>query len=103
MLLELPDSLVVTSVDAEKHGLVGALARDSSELVALTLWLMAERARGASSPWATLLHTLPEATASPILWEDQVLCGGVETAATACTAGRTALAVILRLLHSAFG
>lgn len=72
MLLELPDSLVVTSIDAEKHELVGPVAAEVSQLIGITLWLMAERAKGSESAWAQLLQTLPDSTASPILWEDQV-------------------------------
>lgn len=72
VLLELPESLAVTSIDAEKQELVGPIAGQVSQLIGLTLWLMAERAKGAASPWVTLLQTLPESTASPILWEDQV-------------------------------
>jgi histone-lysine N-methyltransferase SETD3 len=92
VLLELPDKLAVTAVDAESHELVGPVAKGCSELVALTLWLMAERAKGAGSAWSQLLHTLPETTASPILWEDQVwLClqwgGGVWRAARADIGG----------------
>lgn len=87
MLLQLPDSLVITSIDAEKHELVGPIAAEVSQLIGLTLWLMAERAKGGASAWAQLLQTLPDSTASPILWEDQVgavhLCGCVFVAA--CT------------------
>lgn len=69
--LEIPESLAVTAIDAEKHELVGPVAKECSELVALTLWLMAERAQGSGSQWCQLLQTLPDSTASPILWEDQ--------------------------------
>jgi hypothetical protein len=48
-LLWLPEALAITSVDAEAHPVVGAAARESSPLVALALWLMAERAAGAAS------------------------------------------------------
>lgn len=72
VLLELPDSLVVTSIDAEKHELVGPIAAEVSQLIGITLWLMAERAKGSESAWVQLLQTLPDSTASPILWEDQV-------------------------------
>lgn len=75
VLLELPESLAVTSIDAEKHELVGPVAAEVSQLIGITLWLMAERAKGADSSWAQLLQTLPDTTASPILWEDQVRPG----------------------------
>jgi len=71
VLLEIPESLAVTAIDAEKHELIGPIAKECSELVALTLWLMAEKAQGAQSAWSQLLQTLPDSTASPILWEDQ--------------------------------
>ncbi len=71
VLLEIPESLCVTSIDAEQHELVGSVAKDCSELVGLTLWLMAERAKGPASAWCQLLHTLPYTTSSPVLWEDQ--------------------------------
>ncbi len=58
--LTIPEKLAVTSVDAEAHPLVGALAREcGSELVALSLWLLAERAAGQASQHAGLLATLP--------------------------------------------
>lgn len=46
------------------------------ELVALAMWLMAERAAGAAggagaSAYAPLLAALPHATDSPILWDDK--------------------------------
>ncbi|KAF8071199.1 setd3 [Scenedesmus sp. PABB004] len=69
-VLEVPEALVVTAVDAEQHALVGRVAAGTSELVGLALWLMAERAAGGASPWAALLATLPDASASPILWEE---------------------------------
>lgn len=71
VLLEIPERLCVTSIDADKHELVGAVAKDCSELVGLTLWLMAERAEGPASSWCQLLQTLPDTTLSPILWADQ--------------------------------
>lgn len=40
--------MCITSVDAVQHEVVGGVAAESSELVALTLWLMAERAAGAA-------------------------------------------------------
>jgi histone-lysine N-methyltransferase SETD3 len=49
----------ITQLDAEKHELVGEIAANSSELVALTLWLLAERAKGAQSQWSSLLASLP--------------------------------------------
>lgn len=70
VLLQLPEAVAVTSVDAEAHPLVGPVAKECSELIALALWLLAEREAGTSSQWAPLLHTLPEATNSPILWDD---------------------------------
>lgn len=70
VLLVVPEELAITSVDAEKHPLVGPVAQQCSELVALTLWLLAERAQGPDSKYTALLATLPEATLSPILWTD---------------------------------
>lgn len=70
VVLSIPESLAVTSVDAERHTLVGPVAQSCSELVALTLWLLAERSVGAESSWAPLLATLPLTSASPILWDD---------------------------------
>jgi hypothetical protein len=86
VLLQLPESLAVTSIDAEKHELVGPIAAGVSQLIGITLWLMAERAKGAGSAWATLLQTLPDSTASPILWEDQV-GGGLWVVGCVCGGG----------------
>ncbi len=71
--MEIPESVAVTSIDAEKHPLVGPVAQECSELVAITLWLMAERSSNGSSSWSALLAALPEQTMSPILWEDSEL------------------------------
>jgi histone-lysine N-methyltransferase SETD3 len=71
VVLQIPEAAAITSIDAEKHEVVGQVAANCSELVALSLWLMAERAKGSSSNWAPLLATLPETTNSPILWDDQ--------------------------------
>lgn len=72
VVMEIPESVAVTSIDAEKHPLVGPIAQECSELVAITLWLMAERSSSGSS-WSALLAALPEQTMSPILWEDAEL------------------------------
>jgi hypothetical protein len=71
VLLQLPEKVAVTSIDAEQHPLIGGVAGECSELIALALWVMAERAAGAASPWAPLLQTLPDSTNSPILWDDR--------------------------------
>ncbi len=55
----IPENQAVPRVDAESHPVVGALAAEASELTALTLWLLAERAAGAGSKYAGLLATLP--------------------------------------------
>ncbi|KXZ52752.1 hypothetical protein GPECTOR_8g143 [Gonium pectorale] len=73
VIMTIPEKLAVTSVDAENHEVVGPLAAEASELTALTLWLLAERAKGAASQHADLLSTLPEATLSPLLWEENEL------------------------------
>jgi len=70
-LVALPESVAITSIDAEKHPLVGEAAKECSELVALALWLMAERAAGGASAYGPLLAALPHATESPILWDDK--------------------------------
>lgn len=46
-------------MDAEAHEVVGPLAADCGELTALTLWLLAEKARGTTSAYSGLLGTLP--------------------------------------------
>ncbi|GIL70833.1 hypothetical protein Vretimale_3919 [Volvox reticuliferus] len=73
VVMTIPEKLAVTSVDAENHDMVGPLAVECSELTALTLWLVAERARGSVSVHGGLLSTLPEATLSPLLWEETEL------------------------------
>ncbi len=59
VILTVPEKQAVTSVDAESHEVVGPLAAESSELTALTLWLLAERARGVASAYSSFLATLP--------------------------------------------
>ncbi|KAI8470254.1 MAG: rubisco small subunit N-methyltransferase [Monoraphidium minutum] len=73
-LLTIPESVAITAIDAEKHPVVGGVAKGCGELVALALWLMAERAAAASGgggAYAPLLAALPESTDSPILWDDK--------------------------------
>ncbi|GBF87903.1 histone-lysine N-methyltransferase [Raphidocelis subcapitata] len=73
-LLVVPESAAITSIDAEQHPLIGEAAKSCSELVALALWLLAERATvaaGGSSAYGPLLAALPAATQSPILWDDR--------------------------------
>jgi hypothetical protein len=70
-LLVIPESVAITSIDAENHPVVGEAAKGGGELVGLALWLMAERAAGGASPYAPLLAALPESTDSPILWDDK--------------------------------
>jgi 50S ribosomal subunit-associated GTPase HflX len=60
--------LCVTLYDVQNHELVGALGADVDDYVGLTLWLLAERAKGASSTWQAYLASLPERTSSPLLW-----------------------------------
>lgn len=59
VILSIPESLAVTQIDAEKQELVGEVAGASSELIALTLWLMAERAKGPASAYSGLISMLP--------------------------------------------
>jgi hypothetical protein len=72
VVLEIPEAAAITSIDAEKHPLVGPVAKGCSELVSLTLWLMAERGSGGGA-WAALLAALPQQTLSPILWGEAEL------------------------------
>jgi histone-lysine N-methyltransferase SETD3 len=69
-LLAIPGDLAVTAADVEKDAALAALAAGRGELVGLALWLLAERGRIGSSPWAPLLAALPRATESPLLWPD---------------------------------
>eukprot|EP00983_Pelagomonas_calceolata_P110542 1159682-Pelagomonas_calceolata.AAC.5 len=74
VVMSVPESLAVTRIDAvpphplpthpfsshtEDHELVGGIAAQSSELTALTLLLLAERAKGDSSPHSSLFASLP--------------------------------------------
>ena len=48
-----------THIHTEDHELVGSIAAQSSELTALTLLLLAERAKGPGSVHSALLASLP--------------------------------------------
>ncbi|GFH16603.1 uncharacterized protein HaLaN_13049 [Haematococcus lacustris] len=72
-VLSVPEDVAITHLDAEKHELVGQVASEQSQLVALTLWLLAERAKGSSSSWHAFLSTLPTRTWSPLLWDTEQL------------------------------
>eukprot|EP00798_Chlamydomonas_sp_ICE-L_P020004 gene20004-26717_t len=73
VIISIPEKLAITSADAEDHEVVGELAAGCSELISLTLWLMAERAKGAASASSALISTLPEATLTPLLWTNAEL------------------------------
>ena len=87
----------MTSVDAKDHELVGPLVQDCSELVALALWLMAERHKGSGSEWEPLLRVLPVSVSTPgpdtpgpatsglVLW----LCPVTSLSSTYCYSPRT--------------
>jgi len=68
--MTIPEDAAITSIDAEKQELIGSVAAGCSELIALTLWLLAERAKAESSQYARLIQTLPERTQTPLLWSD---------------------------------
>lgn len=61
VILSIPEDMAVTCLDAEKQELIGPIASEQGcgELVALTLWLIAERAKGPASSYAALIATLP--------------------------------------------
>lgn len=93
-ILAIPGSACITLTDAQNHDLLGPIVTDrirqggsdllspdppprntpplptDSELVGLTLWVMAERSRGASSGYAALVQSLPATTLSPLTWPE---------------------------------
>lgn len=73
VVFSISEEQAVSSIDAEKHELVGELVTGCSELVALTLWLLAESLKGTDSKHADLISSLPEKTDTPLLWPDDEL------------------------------
>mmetsp|Transcript_15687 Transcript_15687/g.49275 ORF Transcript_15687/g.49275 Transcript_15687/m.49275 type:complete len:523 (-) Transcript_15687:134-1702(-) len=71
VVLEVPESLAITVADVQKDGTVAGVAEGQGELLGITLWLMAERAKGESSAWFPYLRSLPERTLSPITWAQE--------------------------------
>ncbi len=69
MVLQIPDSLAVTLTDVTAHPVIGEASQHCEELVAIALWLVAERAEGDASAWRPLLRTLPVRLASN--WPEQ--------------------------------
>lgn len=87
-IVAIPGDLAVTAVDAAEHPLIGDIVRASGvgDVVALALWLLAERgSAGASNgggegestssssgrkDWAPLLASLPRTSDSPVLWPE---------------------------------
>lgn len=59
VVFEIPGDICVTAEDASEHPVVGELAQSRSEVVALALWLMAERSNESSSPWHPYIKSLP--------------------------------------------
>lgn len=70
-LLTLSEEFAVTALDARKDDLVGDVSAECSELVALTLWLMVEKAKGQSSKWNGFIASLPDTVLTPILWSEE--------------------------------
>ena len=65
MVLFIPEDQAITSIDAGGHESVGPVAAScGGELISLTLWLIAERAKGPAS-----LHASLSKTTSEWLWE----------------------------------
>jgi len=72
--LQVPEALAVTAFDARTHPTVGELAEGADELVALALWLMAERAAGDSSRWHSYISTFDSESGgvdSPLVWSEE--------------------------------
>lgn len=61
VILSIPEDQAITAIDAEGHELIGPIAAGcgGGDLIALTLWLIAERAKGAESAYASLISTIP--------------------------------------------
>lgn len=59
LVYEIPGDVSVTLVDANEHPIVGPVIEGRSELIALSLWLMAERSADSESAWHPFLKTLP--------------------------------------------
>jgi hypothetical protein len=74
VLLELPDSFAITSVDVASHPTVGPLAEGRGELVGLALWLIAERAAGDASEWCAPARVCAACISRPCATAGQRLC-----------------------------
>jgi hypothetical protein len=69
--------LSITSYDVAAHDLVAEVAEGRDDYVGLALWVLAERARGASSEWASYMASLPERINTPILWDPAQRCAAL--------------------------
>ena len=88
-IVTIPGDLAVTAVDAAEHPSVGGIVKASGvgDVVALALWLLAERGESASAggggaappppptgstrkDWGPLLASLPATSDSPVLWPE---------------------------------
>ena len=59
--MSIPEDQAITAIDAEAHELIGPVATGCAggDLIALTLWLIAERAKGPQSSYASLVSSIP--------------------------------------------
>ena len=69
VIATIPQLACITVTDALQHPLVGELAKDQDELVAIALWTMAE-GFDEDSQWAPYIRTFADPI-TPILWPDE--------------------------------
>ena len=71
IVLRVPQSVAVTTVDVGGCPIVSGLAEGRAELIGLALWLCAERIKGDASEWAPYVKTLKANPEAPLFWENE--------------------------------
>jgi len=72
ILVTIPEKMCVTMYDVQEHELVGEMGKQVDDYVGLTLWMLAEKAKGSDSMWEDYLRCLPEMSESPLMWDPEV-------------------------------
>ncbi|KAK3233032.1 hypothetical protein CYMTET_56648 [Cymbomonas tetramitiformis] len=71
-LVRIPEKLAITTYDVREHDLIAEVAEGRDDFVGLTLWVLAELAKGPNSSWSEYLTSLPAERSggalSPIFW-----------------------------------
>eukprot|EP01023_Acetabularia_acetabulum_P050476 TRINITY_DN5467_c0_g2_i1.p1 TRINITY_DN5467_c0_g2~~TRINITY_DN5467_c0_g2_i1.p1 ORF type:complete len:478 (-),score=78.38 TRINITY_DN5467_c0_g2_i1:17-1450(-) len=64
-------NLCATVIDAQNIAEIKQIYEGDNELTLLSLWLCFERQKQEDSQWSTFIQSLPDKTASPVMWSEE--------------------------------